>query len=347
MTLREGAALRQTFGETLVELARQDPAIVLLDGDVGSSTGAAIFEQAHPERYLQAGVAEQNMVAMAAGLATVGFRPFVSTFACFAVARALDSVRVLVAQPQLPVRIAGGYAGLLTGMTGKTHQMFDDIAVMRSLPHMVVVAPADETEARQALRAVAALPGPSYLQITREPSPVLFGADYRFEIGRAVEVRAGTDAALISTGVQTTRVFQAAEILAGRGIDAAVLHVPTIKPLDEAAIVVAARACGLVITIEEQSVIGGLGGAVAEVLGEQCPVPVRRLGIRDCFGESGPNDQLLDKYRLSAERVAQDVAALIAEPAPATSTATRDSDGGAREQPTGSKHRTSVLNART
>ena len=314
MPLPAGAALRQVFGETLAELARHDPRILVLDGDVGSSTGAAIFETAHPQRYIQAGPAEQNMMAMAAGLATMGFQPYATTFTCFAVARALDSVRVLIAQPRLDVKIIGGYAGLLTGMTGKTHQMFDDIAIMRSLPYMLVVAPADETEARQAIAAVAGVPGPAYLQITREASPVLFGSDYTFRLGRAVTVRDGKDATLISTGVQTTRVYEAAEILSRRGIEVTVLHVPTIKPLDGDAVVAAAQASGYVITIEEQSVIGGLGGAVAELLGEKFPVPVKRLGIRDCFGESGPNDRLLDKYRLSAAMVAQDVEALLRQP---------------------------------
>ena len=314
MPLPAGASLRQVFGETMAELAGRDPRILVLDGDVGSSTGAAIFETAHPHRYIQAGPAEQNMLAMAAGLATMGFQPYVTTFACFAVARALDSVRVLIAQPRLDVKIIGGYAGLLTGMTGKTHQMFDDIAIMRSLPHMLVVAPADQTEARQAIAAVADVPDPAYLQITREPSPVLFGSDYTFRLGRAVAVRDGTDATLVSTGVQTTRVYEATEILARRGVDVGLLHIPTIKPLDGDALVAAAQASGSVITIEEQSVLGGLGGAVAELLGERYPVPVKRLGIRDCFGESGPNDQLLDKYRLSAARVAEDVEAWLRQP---------------------------------
>jgi transketolase len=312
MALRVGAAMRQVFGETMADLARSDPAIVVLDGDVGSSTGAAIFEAVHPERYIQAGPAEQNMLAMAAGLATVGFKPYVTTFACFAVARALDSVRVLIAQPQLDVKIIGGYAGLLTGMTGKTHQMFNDIAIMRSLPSMVVVAPADETEARQAIAALAAIDEPAYLQVTREPSPVLFGPDYTFRLGKAVTVfDGGADATLISTGVQTTRAYDAAEILSSRGIDVTVLHVPTIKPLDGDAIVAAAQTSGQVITIEEQSVLGGLGGAIAELLSERYPVPVKRLGIQDCFGESGPNDKILDKYRLSSAKVAADIEAWL------------------------------------
>ena len=313
MALASGASLRETFGQTLAELAGEDPRILVLDGDVGSSTGAGIFEAAHPGRYVQTGIAEQNMLAMAAGLATVGYRPYVSTFSCFAVARALDSIRVLISQPALNVKIMGGYAGLLTGMTGKTHQMFDDIAIMRTLPHMLVLAPADPREARQAIRALAGVPDPAYMQITREVSPALFGMDYQFRLGRAVTVHEGMDATLISTGVQTTRVYQAAEILAARGIRVQVLHVPTIKPLDVDAIIAAARSTGYVITVEEQSIVGGLGGAVAEVLSECYPVPVRKLGIQDCFGESGPNEALLDKYRLSAARVAEDVQALLTE----------------------------------
>ncbi len=285
----------------------------MLDGDVGNSTGAGIFEDAHPDRYVQTGIAEQNMVAMAAGLATLGFVPFVTTFSCFAVARALDSVRVLVAQPGLNVKLIGGYAGLLTGMTGKTHQMFNDIAIMRSLPNMMVFAPADEVEARQIIGAVAAADGPAYVQITREPGAVLFGEDYHFEIGRAVMVREGADATLVSSGGESVRVYEAAEILSGRGIEVGVLHVPTIKPMDDDALVGAARSSGFIITIEEQSVLGGLGGAVAEILSDRLPVTVKRLGISDCFGESGPNDLLLDKYRLSATRVAEDVEALLGE----------------------------------
>lgn len=313
MSFGLGLAQRQAFGEALANLAAQDERIVVLDGDVGSSTGVAVFEQAHPARYLQTGIGEQNMMAMAAGLATLGFVPFVTTFSCFAVARALDSVRVLVAQPGLNVKIIGGYAGLLTGMAGKTHQMFDDIAIMRSLPNVTVLAPADEVEVRQMVRAVAAADGPVYMQITREPAEVIFDDSYMFEIGRAVMLREGQDATLVSTGGESVRVYEAAAILAGRGFEVGVLHMPTVKPLDVDALVKAARTTGYVITIEEQSILGGLGGAVAEVLADCFPVPVKRLGIRDCFGESGPNDCLLDKYRLSAERVAEDVAALVRE----------------------------------
>jgi len=311
MTLVAGKALRAVFGETMAELGDSNPRIVVLDGDVASSTGAAAFEAAHPDRFLQMGITEQAMMGVAAGLATVGFIPVASTFACFAVGRALDSVRVLIAQPRLNVKIAGGYSGLLTGMTGKTHQMFDDVAIMRTLPNMTVLAPADEVEAAQAIRAMVAADGPFYLQVTRESSPVLFGPDYVFEIGRAVRLRTGSDVTLISTGVQTVRVYEAAEILASRGIQASVLHVPTVKPIDVDAVVDAALASGLVVTVEEQSVLGGLGGAVSEVLSSRYPVPVRRLGLQDVFGESGPDDALLAKYRLSPATVAADVGAWL------------------------------------
>ena len=193
MMLSQGKALRAVFGETIAELGNDDPRIVVLDGDVASSTGAAAFEAAHPDRFLQMGITEQAMLGVAAGLATVGFIPVATTFACFAVSRGLDPIRVLIAQPCLNVKIAAGYSGLLTGMTGKTHQMFDDVAIMRTLPNMTVLAPADEVETAQAIRAMIATDGPFYLQLTREASPMLFGPDYKFEVGRAVRLRTGCD----------------------------------------------------------------------------------------------------------------------------------------------------------
>lgn len=313
MELRPGKPLRAVFGETLTALANNDPRIVLLDGDVGSSTGAATFEEAHPDRFFQMGIAEENMLAAAAGFATEGFIPAISGFACFVVGRAFDSIRVVIAQPRLNVKIFGGYAGLITGKTGKTHQIFNDVALMRTLANMTVIAPADDVEAPQAIRAMMEMDGPVYMQITRETSPVLFPDTYRFELGRSVTVREGSDVTLVSTGPETTRVYEAAEILARQGIEALVVHVPTIKPIDVNGLVQAAAATGLVVVVEEQSVLGGLGGAVAEVLSEHYPVPVKRLGIQDIYGESGPNDLLLDKYRLSAKMVAEDVQKILAK----------------------------------
>ena len=237
MTLANGKALRVAFGETVAELGKSDPRIVVLDGDLGSSTRADIFENAHPDRFFQMGIAEQNLLGAAAGMATVGFIPFVSTFACFAVARALDSIRVLIAQPKLNVKIVGGYSGLLAGMTGKTHLIFDDIAIMRAMPGMTVVVPADEVETRQAIAAITAYEGPVYLRLTRQASPLLFDDSYRFELGQAAVVRPGSDVTVFATGTQTVRAFEAAELLAAEGIDVHLVHVPTLKPLDADGIV--------------------------------------------------------------------------------------------------------------
>ncbi len=311
MTLATGKALRVAFGDMVTELANDDPRIVVLDGDLGSSTRVDIFEAAHPERFFQMGIAEQNMLGVAAGMATVGFVPFVSTFACFAVARALDSIRVRLAQPRLNVKITGGYSGLLAGMTGKTHLMFDDVAIMRAMANMVVVAPADDVETRQAIKAITDYDGPVYLRLTRPETPTLFDDTYKFELGKTTLVRDGDDVTVFSTGVQTTRMFEAAQLLATDGIEVKLVHVPTIKPLDEEAIVEAAKETGFVVTAEEHTIIGGLGGAIAETLGDQYPVPVKRLGLADIFGESGPNDALLEKYGISVEKMAEAIRELV------------------------------------
>jgi transketolase len=297
-------ALRQVFGETLVELGGLYPDLLVLDGDLANSTLADQFAQAYPDRFLAMGIAEQNMAGTAAGLSTLGFIPWISTFAVFAAKRDLDQVRVVIAQPALNVKIQGAYSGLLTGFTGKTHQSAEDIAVFRAMPNMTVLAPADATEARLAMHAATVHRGPVYLRMTRDPSPVIFGPDHRFEIGRGYVVREGRDVTIISTGVQTTRALEAADILATEGVSAHLLHVPTVKPLDEQAVVEAAARTGAVVTAEDHTIIGGLGGAVAEVLGERRPTPMRRVGLRDTFGESGPNEALLEKYGLTAGHVA-------------------------------------------
>lgn len=298
-------ALRVVFGETLCELAGQFPNILVLDGDLGNSTRADIFAECRPDKFLQMGIAEQNMMGAAAGLATLGFIPFISTFAAFAVKRAADQVRVVIAQPDLNVKITGGYSGILTGKTGKTHQSVEDIAVMRAMPHMTVVVPADGPELRQVLRAACEHDGPMYIRLTRDPSPVIFDERYKFTLGKAVVLREGLDVAIISTGVQTTRAVQAADILKQEGISVYLLHVPTIKPLDEDAIVEAARRTGRVVTAEDHSIIGGLGGAVAETLSERHPTLIKRVGWQDTFGESGPDDALLEKYGLTPQHVAE------------------------------------------
>ena len=311
MTLPMGRPMREIFGETVAELANDDPRIVMLDGDVGSSTRADIFEKAHPDRYLQMGIAEQNMLGVAAGMATMGLIPFISTFVSFAVVRPLDQIRVLIAQPGLNVKITPGYAGLFTGQTGMSHIIVDDMSIMRAMPGMVTVSPADDVEAAQVLRWAASYDGPCYVRLVRDATQRLFDDSYRFELGKAVVVREGSDVTLISTGSQTPRVVDAAAILAADGIHAHVLHVPTLKPIDVAAIVAAAERTGRVMTVEEHSVIGGLGGAVAEVLSEHRPTLVQRIGLQDVYVESGTNDDLLDIYGLSAVRVAEQVRALL------------------------------------
>jgi transketolase len=307
MTLPMGRAMRVVFGETVAQLADHDPRIVMLDGDVGSSTRADIFERAHPDRCFQMGIAEQNMLGVAAGLATVGFVPFISTFVAFAVVRPLDQIRVLIAQTGLPVKITAGYAGLFTGRAGKTHHIVDDISIMRAMPGMVTVSPADDREADQVLRWAAGYDGPVYVRLVRDPTQRMFDDSYTFEFGKAVLVRSGADVTLISTGTQTPRVLDAAELLAEQGIEAHVVHLPTLKPLDVSAIVDAAARTDRVFTVEEHTVIGGLGGAVAETLSEHRPTRVTRLGLQDSYTESASNDDLLDIYQLSAVRVSEQV----------------------------------------
>jgi transketolase len=318
VTLPMGRAMREAFGETVTELARRDERIVMLDGDLGVSTKADVFQQALPERYLQMGIAEQNMLGVAAGLATVGLIPFISTFVAFAVVRPLDQIRVLIAQPGLNVKITAGYVGLFTGKAGKTHQIVDDISIMRAMPGIVTVSPADDVETDRVLRWAATYDGPVYVRLVRDATQRLFDEAYRFELGRAVVVREGRDVTLVSTGAQTPRTVDAAELLAARGIDAHVVHLATLKPVDVDAVVAAAERTGLVITVEEHSIIGGLGGAVAETLGEHRPTPLHRIGLRDTFGESGSNDDLLDAYGLSAARVADQVEAVVGARQPAT-----------------------------
>lgn len=311
MTLPMGRAQREIFGETLTEMARTDPRIVVLDADLGSSTKGDIFEKAHPDRYLQMGIAEQNMLGVAAGISTMGFVPYISTFVSFAVVRPLDQVRVLIAQTRANVKITGGYAGLFTGQAGKTHQIVDDVSIMRAMPNMVVVSPCDDTEAREVLRWSIAYDGPVYIRLMRDATQRLFDDEYAFHFGKAVTVREGRDVTLMSTGAQTSRVVDAADILAVDGIDAHVVHIPTLKPLDVGAVVAAAERTGNVVTIEEHSVIGGLGGAIAETLSEHRPTRVRRIGLPDIFTESGTNAALLDLYGLSAPCVAEQVAAIV------------------------------------
>ncbi len=300
-------ALRDVFGDKLSELAQHNPSVVVLDADLANSTKADKFAQAHPDRFLEMGIAEQNMVGVAVGMATLGFVPWLSSFTVFFTHRALDPVRMLVAQTHANVKIGAAYSGLLTGYTGKTHQDVEDLAIMRAMPGMTVLAPADEFECAAMIRWATEYVGPVYLRLTRDPSPAVFGPDYRFEPGASHQLRDGSDLLMVSTGTQSSRCFEAAQALEKEGISAAVLHVPTIKPLRPEDLLRACERFDLVFTVEEHTKLGGLGGLVSEILSEHSPRKVVRLGLQDQWGESAPNDFLLDKYQLSAQRVAEQI----------------------------------------
>jgi transketolase len=319
MTLPMGKQLRVVFGETVTEMAASDERIVMLDGDLGSSTQAKLFEDAHPDRFYQMGIAEQNMLGVAAGMATMGLVPFISTFVAFALHRPLDQIRVLIAQTGANVKITAGYTGLFTGKAGKTHQIVDDISIARAMPGMVVISPADEVETRGVLAWAVDYDGPVFIRLVRNDTQTLFEPGHKFQFGKVKVVREGSDITLISTGTQTPRVVDAADILAASGVSAHVVHVPTIKPIDVAGLVEAAEKTGRVVTIEEHTVIGGLGGAVAETLSEYRPTRVDRIGIQDHYTEAATDEELLDLYCLSAARVAQRVQKLLASDVPVTS----------------------------
>jgi transketolase len=296
-------ATRDAYGEALVELGRERRDVVVLDADLSKSTKTATFAKIFPERFFNMGIAEANLMGTAAGLAAAGKTPFVSTFAVFATGRAFDQVRNSIAYPNFNVKICATHAGITVGEDGASHQSIEDIALMRSLPGMTVIVPADGPETKQAVRAAAEYKGPVYIRLGRSGVPVIFDTDYKFTIGRAAVLRQGEDVALLACGIMVAEALEAARQLAEKGIRAAVLNVSTIKPLDVEAVVKAARATGAVVTCEEHNIIGGLGSAVAEVLGEECPVPLERIGVRDTFGQSGKPAELLEHYGLTAAHI--------------------------------------------
>jgi transketolase len=304
-------ALRDVFGETLVSLAWTNPNLLVLDADLANSTKADKFAVAYPDRFLQMGIAEQNFVGVAVGLASMGYVPWLSTFTVFFTHRALDPIRMLVAQTHANVKIGAAYAGVLTGLTGKTHHDVQDLAIMRAMPDMTVVAPADAIEGEAIIRWATEFEGPVYVRLARDASPDVFDASYRFVLGRTISLKEGSDVLLISTGPQSVRCLQAAELLQGHGISAGVLHVPSIKPVNKEEIVHAAEKAKLVVTVEEHTIYGGLGGLVAEILSEASPRRLIRLGIEDRWGESAPNDFLLDQFQMSAPRVSERIQKLV------------------------------------
>jgi transketolase len=298
-------AAREAFGHTLMQLAHENPDIVVLDADLASSTRVVYFAEAFPERFFQMGVAEQNMVGVAAGMALMGKIPFVSTFGVFASRRACDQVAISVAHCQLNVKLVGAYSGIVSGNNGATHQAVEDVGIMRAIPHMVVVDPADDVEMEQVVRAIVAYDGPVYLRVTRDVWPRVSPEGYNFALGKAAQVREGKDVTLIGSGMMTSQCVEAAHLLSQSGIEARVLNMATLKPIDVDAIVKAAEETGGIVTAENHNVYGGLGSAVAEVLVEHAPAPMARVGIRDCYGECGGNTDLLCKYEMSPQHIAE------------------------------------------
>ena len=301
-------ATRESYGNALVELGKEHENLVVLDADLAAATKTGNFKKAFPDRFFDCGIAESNLMGVAAGLAAAGMVPFASTFAMFAAGRAFEQVRNSIGYPHLNVKIGATHAGISVGEDGATHQCNEDIALMRTIPGMTIISPSDDVEAKAAVKAAYEMEGPVYLRFGRLAVPVFNdNPDYKFEIGKGVELRDGKDVTIIATGLCVNSALEAAEILAADGIDAQIINIHTIKPIDEELIVAAAKKTGRIVTVEEHSVIGGLGGAVCEVLSEKAPVPVKRIGMNDVFGESGPAVKLLEKYGISEMEVTDEV----------------------------------------
>lgn len=296
--MAEMVSMRVAYGQALAEYGALNEHLVVLDADVSASTQSHYFASKFPQRFFNVGIAEAGMVDTAVGLALGGKVPFVNTFAFLLAFRAAEQIRTCVAYSKVPVKLAGHYAGLSDSFDGPTHQAISDVAVMRGLPEMAIVIPADATEARMAVKAAAEYPGPVYLRLCRNEVPTLFGKDHPFQIGKGITLKEGAGVTLIATGLMVGRTLEAAEELGRLGIDARVLDIHTVKPLDTELVLRAARETGCVVTAEEHSAIGGLGGAVAEALSEEVPVPVVRVGIRDRFAETGPYEALMGRYGL-------------------------------------------------
>lgn len=300
----KGVEMRDAFGQALVELGRQYPRMITLDADLHTSSKATMFKKAFPDRFLQVGIAEQNLFGISAGLALSGFMPFPSTFAVFASRRALDQIAISICFPNLNVKIPGSYVGLPTSRAGASHNCIEDIAVMRALPNMRVADPADAADLRAIMRSAAEVHGPVYFRIARMTMPAIFGAEHRFEWGKGVVVRPGRDVTLFSTGIMTTFCLHAADLLRDDGIDAEVAHLASIKPIDRELIASCAARTGCAVTAENATINGGFGAAVAEVLGEECPVPLRRIGVRDRWADSGGMKELFTHHGMQPEDIA-------------------------------------------
>lgn len=304
-------ATRESYGNALKELGATNPNIVVLDADLAGATKTDIFKKAYPDRFFDCGIAEGNMMGIAAGLSTTGLVPFASTFAMFAAGRGYEQIRNSVGYPHLNVKIAATHGGISVGEDGASHQCLEDLALMRVIPGMVVMCPSDDVEARACVKAAAEYVGPVYMRFGRSATPVINPEDYHFEIGKGHVLREGKDVSIIANGLCVASALEAAELLKNDGIDAEVINICTIKPLDEELVVASAKKTGKVVTAEEHSIIGGLGGAVAESLSEKCPTQMLRIGVRDRFGESGPANELIHKYELDGEGIYKQVKAFL------------------------------------
>lgn len=289
-------ATRQSYGEALAELGRENPNVVVLDADLSGATKTSIFAKEFPKRFINVGIAEQNLMATAAGLASFGKIPYASTFAVFAAGRAYDQIRASICYPNMNVKICATHAGLTVGEDGATHQMLEDLSLMRTLPNMTVLSVSDDTQARWAVKEIAKIEGPVYLRLARMATPVIYGEDQNFEIGKAIEFGIGTDGTVIATGVTVAEALSAKEELEKQGIHIRVLDVHTIKPIDREAVIKVAKETKKIVTIEDHSIIGGLGSTVCEILAEEYPCHVTRLGVKDTFGKSGSAEELLKEY---------------------------------------------------
>ncbi len=305
-------ATRASYGNALVELGKKRDDFVVLDADLAAATQTGMFKKAFPERFYDCGIAEQNMIGIAAGIAATGKKVFASSFAMFAAGRAFEQVRNSIGYPHLNVIIGATHAGISVGEDGATHQCCEDIALMRTIPGMTVINPADDTEARKAVEAALELDGPVYIRFGRLAVPVIFDDDYDFKIGKGVELKSGTDVTIIATGLMVNEALEAHELLAKEGISARIINIATIKPLDREIVIKAARETGAIVTAEEHTVVGGLGSAVADVVCEEYPVPVVKLGVNDTFGHSGPAVKLLDEFGLRAANIVEKAKQAIA-----------------------------------
>lgn len=304
-------ATRDAYGEALKELGSINKDVVVLDADLSGSTKTAVFKKEYPDRFFNVGIAEQSLMGTAAGLAAAGKIPFASTFAMFATGRAFEIVRNSICYPKLNVKIAATHAGLTVGEDGATHQALEDLSIMRSIPNMVVLNPADGVETKQCIKKAAEYKGPVYIRLGRSKVPVIFDENYTFEIGKGVELKSGEDVTIIATGIMVAKALEASEVLEKEGISARVINISTIKPIDKDIIIKAAKETKGIVTVEEHNIIGGLGSAVAEVIVENCPVPMKRVGVEDTFGESGNGDELLVKYGLTPENIIKNVKSVL------------------------------------